>query len=133
MSYIAFAAAPLTQEGHSAASSTTSTGGSSASSSRIATATRFGGSGSFLERLQAQTADPSQWPGYQSRYQETVPTEEGRGELANLSLSRAHSSAGERPLHTREVPGSIPGAPMGDTVTERAAQRPGAPCRPRPR
>jgi hypothetical protein len=26
--------------------------------------------------------------------------------------SRAHSSAGERPLHTREVPGSIPGAPM---------------------
>src|SRR5256886_14952302 len=23
----------------------------------------------------------------------------------------AHSSAGERPLHTREVPGSIPGAP----------------------
>jgi hypothetical protein len=25
--------------------------------------------------------------------------------------SRAHSSAGERPLHTREVPGSIPGAP----------------------
>ena len=29
-----------------------------------------------------------------------------------LSLSRAHSSAGERSLHTREVPGSIPGAPM---------------------
>jgi hypothetical protein len=26
--------------------------------------------------------------------------------------SRAHSSAGERPLHTREVPGSIPGAPI---------------------
>src|SRR5712691_11497178 len=25
--------------------------------------------------------------------------------------SRAHSSAGERPLHTREVPSSIPGAP----------------------
>src|SRR5437588_3429086 len=25
--------------------------------------------------------------------------------------SGAHSSAGERPLHTREVPGSIPGAP----------------------
>ena len=25
----------------------------------------------------------------------------------------AHSSAGERPLHTREVPGSIPGAPIG--------------------
>src|SRR5919109_2174001 len=25
---------------------------------------------------------------------------------------RAHSSAGERPLHTREVPGSIPGAPI---------------------
>jgi hypothetical protein len=30
---------------------------------------------------------------------------------AKLSVSRAHSSAGERPLHTREVPGSIPGAP----------------------
>jgi hypothetical protein len=29
-------------------------------------------------------------------------------------LSRAHSSAGERPLHTREVPGSIPGAPISD-------------------
>ena len=27
-------------------------------------------------------------------------------------LSRAHSSAGERSLHTREVPGSIPGAPI---------------------
>src|SRR5436853_2301013 len=26
--------------------------------------------------------------------------------------SWAHSSAGERPLHTREVPGSIPGAPI---------------------
>src|ERR687891_889580 len=31
---------------------------------------------------------------------------------ANLSRSRAHSSAGERSLHTREVPGSIPGAPI---------------------
>ena len=30
---------------------------------------------------------------------------------AKLSPSRAHSSAGERSLHTREVPGSIPGAP----------------------
>ena len=29
-----------------------------------------------------------------------------------LSPSRAHSSAGERSLHTREVPGSIPGAPI---------------------
>ena len=28
-----------------------------------------------------------------------------------LQPSRAHSSAGERSLHTREVPGSIPGAP----------------------
>src|SRR5437879_5278005 len=26
-------------------------------------------------------------------------------------LAGGHSSAGERPLHTREVPGSIPGAP----------------------
>jgi hypothetical protein len=31
--------------------------------------------------------------------------------MATLDRSRAHSSAGERPLHTREVPGSIPGAP----------------------
>jgi hypothetical protein len=31
---------------------------------------------------------------------------------ANLGRSRAHSSAGERSLHTREVPGSIPGAPI---------------------
>jgi hypothetical protein len=30
---------------------------------------------------------------------------------AKLTLPGAHSSAGERPLHTREVPGSIPGAP----------------------
>src|SRR5688500_16838600 len=29
---------------------------------------------------------------------------------ATLTRLRAHSSAGERPLHTREVPGSIPGA-----------------------
>ena len=29
-----------------------------------------------------------------------------------LQPSRAHSSAGERSLHTREVPGSIPGAPI---------------------
>jgi hypothetical protein len=31
---------------------------------------------------------------------------------AKLTLPGAHSSAGERPLHTREVPGSIPGAPI---------------------
>jgi hypothetical protein len=31
--------------------------------------------------------------------------------MATVGVSRAHSSAGERPLHTREVPGSIPGAP----------------------
>ena len=31
--------------------------------------------------------------------------------MANLNRSRAHSSAGERPLHTREVRGSIPRAP----------------------
>src|SRR6266550_4782144 len=29
-----------------------------------------------------------------------------------VGLYGAHSSAGERPLHTREVPGSIPGAPI---------------------
>ncbi len=33
--------------------------------------------------------------------------------------SRAHSSAGERPLHTREVPGSIPGAPTHPTKSGR--------------
>jgi hypothetical protein len=32
-------------------------------------------------------------------------------EMAKVDASRAHSSAGERSLHTREVPGSIPGAP----------------------
>jgi hypothetical protein len=31
---------------------------------------------------------------------------------ARLAEARAHSSAGERPLHTREVPGSIPGVPI---------------------
>src|SRR3954451_10406125 len=30
--------------------------------------------------------------------------------------ARAHSSAGERSLHTREVPGSIPGAPTHQTA-----------------
>jgi hypothetical protein len=34
---------------------------------------------------------------------------------ATLRPSRAHSSAGERSLHTREVPGSIPGAPTRET------------------
>jgi hypothetical protein len=38
-------------------------------------------------------------------------TSAGAAETANLSAFRAHSSAGERSLHTREVPGSIPGAP----------------------
>jgi hypothetical protein len=33
-------------------------------------------------------------------------------EAAILLAPGAHSSAGERPLHTREVPGSIPGAPI---------------------
>ena len=32
--------------------------------------------------------------------------------MPRLLVSRAHSSAGERSLHTREVPGSIPGAPI---------------------
>src|SRR5207342_3932524 len=36
----------------------------------------------------------------------------GRDGRLALALSRAHSSAGERSLHTREVPGSIPGAPI---------------------
>ena len=35
--------------------------------------------------------------------------------VATLTPLRAHSSAGERPLHTREVPGSIPGAPIAAT------------------
>jgi hypothetical protein len=35
--------------------------------------------------------------------------------------SRAHSSAGERPLHTREVPGSIPGAPIRSLEVLRSA------------
>jgi hypothetical protein len=35
-----------------------------------------------------------------------------RGRRLFSVRSRAHSSAGERPLHTREVPGSIPGAPI---------------------
>ena len=39
---------------------------------------------------------------------------------ASLTPSRAHSSAGERSLHTREVPGSIPGAP----ITPKALLRP---------
>ena len=34
------------------------------------------------------------------------------GQSLPLTSSRAHSSAGERSLHTREVPGSIPGAPI---------------------
>jgi hypothetical protein len=38
---------------------------------------------------------------------------------ATLRRLGAHSSAGERPLHTREVPGSIPGAP----ITARVARR----------
>ena len=40
------------------------------------------------------------------------------GEMGWVSslFSRAHSSAGERPLHTREVPGSIPGAPIPDRL-----------------
>src|SRR6266550_2845766 len=37
--------------------------------------------------------------------------------------SRAHSSAGERPLHTREVPGSIPGAPMASQAALRGSGR----------
>src|SRR2546426_5133840 len=37
--------------------------------------------------------------------------------------SRAHSSAGERPLHTREVPGSIPGAPIPPQDPARACAR----------
>ena len=36
-----------------------------------------------------------------------------------LQPSRAHSSAGERSLHTREVPGSIPGAPIKNVYFKR--------------
>ena len=53
----------------------------------------------------------------QSRY-EQIGDVRGRAKpmvpawlAAKLTLPGAHSSAGERPLHTREVPGSIPGAP----------------------
>ena len=38
---------------------------------------------------------------------------------------RAHSSAGERSLHTREVPGSIPGAPTGFSLQIGIFLRPG--------
>src|SRR4249920_3164395 len=41
-----------------------------------------------------------------------------RGSVSSPSR-RAHSSAGERPLHTREVPGSIPGAPISYRLAER--------------
>ena len=45
-----------------------------------------------------------------------------RKHRANLGRSRAHSSAGERSLHTREVPGSIPGAPTRERrITRRFA------------
>jgi hypothetical protein len=39
---------------------------------------------------------------------------------AKLTLPGAHSSAGERPLHTREVPGSIPGAPIRKALENRS-------------
>jgi hypothetical protein len=39
------------------------------------------------------------------------PNPRGRDARLALPVARAHSSAGERSLHTREVPGSIPGAP----------------------
>jgi hypothetical protein len=38
---------------------------------------------------------------------------------AKLTLPGAHSSAGERPLHTREVSGSIPGAPTYEIAARR--------------
>ena len=41
--------------------------------------------------------------------------------------SRAHSSAGERPLHTREVPGSIPGTPIQTRSGRLNSQRPRPP------
>src|SRR5438270_2509776 len=41
----------------------------------------------------------------------------------------AHSSAGERPLHTREVPGSIPGAPiLGNGLVKPFFPTPRAAC-----
>ena len=58
----------------------------------------------------------SRWSG--CRVQGTAnspPSATGQKERSTgaiLSTSRAHSSAGERSLHTREVPGSIPGAPI---------------------
>jgi hypothetical protein len=43
-------------------------------------------------------------------------------QMAILSRSRAHSSAGERSLHTREVPGSIPGAPTEEQAANGSLQ-----------
>ena len=43
------------------------------------------------------------------------------GRAAILALPRAHSSAGERPLHTREVAGSIPAAPIRSATAAREA------------
>ena len=49
----------------------------------------------------------------------------GARRLGLQSRPRAHSSAGERSLHTREVPGSIPGAPITTrpVVTRRPSVR----------
>src|SRR5439155_21377283 len=44
---------------------------------------------------------------------------------AILRGPRACSSAGERPLHTREVPGSIPGTPIARHASTAAAPSPG--------
>jgi hypothetical protein len=47
----------------------------------------------------------------------------GKPGAITLVRLRAHSSAGERPLHTREVPGSIPGAPTMERPWKRGLSK----------
>jgi hypothetical protein len=49
--------------------------------------------------------------------------------LAFRGVSRAYSSAGERPLHTREVLGSIPSTPISRVTFELRSQSPRKPAR----
>ena len=49
---------------------------------------------------------------WESRDEAAHETARGLAVALTCHCSWAHSSAGERPLHTREVPGSIPGAPI---------------------
>ncbi len=72
------------------------------------------GRGYRYERL---AIDPSPMRAIAALADGTADRRTGCGDRARsralaLHPSRAHSSAGERSLHTREVPGSIPGAPI---------------------